>query len=55
MSPLFPFLSPLSPYSYSIVEQYSPTIRQSNSVRFAVDIALAFSSNNYAKFFKLVR
>ena len=42
-------------YSFSLVEQYSPAIRQSNFVRFAVDIALAFSSNNYAKFFKLVR
>ncbi|CAI7993826.1 Germinal-center associated nuclear protein [Geodia barretti] len=39
----------------NLVEQYSPAIRQSNFIRFAVDIALAFSSNNYAKFFKLVR
>jgi hypothetical protein len=39
----------------NLVEQYSPTIGQSNFIRFAVDIALAFSSNNYAKFFKIVR
>ena len=40
---------------YSTVEKYSHTVRQSNFVRFAIDIALAFSSNNYAKFFKLIR
>ena len=39
----------------SFVEEYSAHVRQHPQVKFAVDCALAFDSNNFVKFFKLLR
>ena len=39
----------------SIVQDYSPESSKSPEVTFAVDTALAFESNNFIKFFKLVK
>ena len=44
-----------SPCRCSLVEQYSDEVRSSPEVRFAVGVALAIDSNNFVKFFKLVR
>lgn len=40
---------------FSIVEKYSPGVREKPAVRFAVEAALALDSNNFVKFFKLVK
>lgn len=42
-------------WPFSIVEKYSPGVREKPAVRFAVEAALALDSNNFVKFFKLVK
>jgi len=39
----------------SLVTQYSPGVGAFPEVKFAVSISLALDSNNYVKFFKLIR
>ena len=41
--------------SFSLVEIYSPRVRQQPAVRFAVEVALALDSNNFVRFFKMFR
>ena len=43
-----------SPYP-SLVTQYSAAVRDTLAVKFAINVALSFDSNNFVKFFKLVR
>lgn len=40
---------------FSIVEKYSPGVREKPAVRFAAESALALDSNNFVRFFKMVR
>eukprot|EP00057_Strongylocentrotus_purpuratus_P015956 XP_011670430.1 PREDICTED: germinal-center associated nuclear protein [Strongylocentrotus purpuratus] len=37
------------------VQQYRPEVRNSEAVVFAIKVSAAFSSNNYSRFFKLIR
>ncbi|XP_063959070.1 germinal-center associated nuclear protein-like [Lytechinus pictus] len=37
------------------VQQYRPEVRNSEAVVFAIKVSAAFSSNNYCRFFKLIR
>lgn len=37
------------------MEKYSPGVREKPAVRFAVDAALALDSNNFVRFFKMVK
>ena len=46
---------PCPPSLASLVQQYSEHVWHSPEVRFALDTALAMSSNNFVKFFKLVQ
>lgn len=39
----------------SVVQEYSPEVREAPLVTFAVAVALAFEENNFVKFFKLLK
>ena len=40
---------------FSKIENYSYRIRSSNEVQFAISVVQAYNSNNFVRFFKLVR
>ena len=42
-------------WSCSTVQAYSPKCSKDPRVEFAINVVLAYDSNNFTKFFKLVR
>ena len=42
-------------HRYSKIENYDDKVRNSSEVRFAIHVVQAIESNNFVRFFKLVR